>query len=649
MITGYRSALMAGILVLSTASFGAAQNAVTFDSLAGYANIETAGVLVTATGDANQNATATLEWRSPGRAFRPGHPLTRIDATHFVGSVFWLARSRPYDVRVTLQDADGVSGTSTRTVRVVTRPERLGEPGLRTLYVSPTGDDSGSGSIGSPFRTVQRAADLAQAGDLVLVQPGVYRERVSMTRSGTASQPIVFRGNGPGAVLDGADGAIAAGVAWTAAGGGVYSRVTGFPTDHVVTEAGRLYRYGSLAALPGLAAGPPGGFHFDGTTLHVKLADGTSPATHTMHVARHEDGIVLDGVSWVRVENLEIRHYGSGGYGKGVYLRYASDCAVRESRIHDVESAGVWIKGGSRHRVEDNEIWSTSIFGWPWPLAKGSTAEDNGVVFTDDFGRGHVVRRNTIHGTFNGIGGGGVAAPPGTTNEIDIHDNVLYQHTDDALEPEGYGSNVRVFHNLVRDVHMAFSIAPLFPGPIYLVRNAVHRVGNTRTSLQDGYSASVLKLNHGYPDVTGPIYLYHNTFLTDVPATNAIYLMTPGTARLVRARNNVIAGTRYVIEKENTVPLDLDGDLLYTTDAGRFVKWQGVAYASLAALRSGTGQEPSGMSFAPQFVDPAADDFRPAGRSPMIDRALRLPGINDGWWGRGPDVGAVEATRPPVY
>jgi len=187
----------------------------------------------------------------------------------------------------------------------------------------------------------------------------------AVATSGTAAQPIVFRGSA-GAILDGADAAIAGGVAWTDAGGGVWSRVTGFPTGHVVTDVGRLFRYGSLAELQALAAGPPGGFWFDGATLRVKFSDGSSPGSHAMHVARLENGFLLEGVSNVRVEDLEIRHYGSGDYGKGVYLRYASDSAVRGCAIHEVEAAGVWIKGGGRNLVEGNEIWDTSIPGWDW-------------------------------------------------------------------------------------------------------------------------------------------------------------------------------------------------------------------------------------------------------------------------------------------
>ena len=624
-----------------------AQNSVSLVSASGFGNFHAGGVVVTIAGDANRNAAVALEWRPSGGMFRPGHPLSRIDTVHFAGSLFGLSPGTAYEARVTLSDPDGVTGPPSAVAAVPTRADVQPEPSLRTLYVSPAGSDTNAGtSAGAPLRTVQRAADLAQAGDLVLAQPGVYRESVSVPRSGTAGQPIVFRGNGPGAVLDGADAAIAAGVAWTSSGAGVYFVTTGFATGHVVTEAGRLYRYGSVAELQALAAGPPGGFHFDGTRLHVKLADGSSPASHVLHVARLEDGFLLDGRSFVRVENLEIRHYGAGDYGKGVYLRNATDCTVKACRIHEVGSAGVWVKGGDRNLVEDNTIWDTSIFGWPWGSTKGSSAENNGIVFTDAVGRGNVVRRNTVHGTFNGMGPCGSTAPAGVTNETDLYDNVLYEHTDDGLEPEGYCANVRIWGNRIRDVHMAVAVAPAAPGPVYLVRNVAWRFGNTRTSKADGYTASALKVNSGYPTPIGPLFLYHNTFLTDAPATDAIALLNPGSGTIIRARNNVIGGTRYALYKVNPVPWDGDGDDVHTTDASRLVWWQGTRYDTLAAFR-GIGQEPQGLSAPPLLADPAGGDFEPQAGSALVDRGVLLPGVNDGSLGAGPDVGAIETDGLP--
>jgi len=69
--------------------------------------------------------------------------------------------------------------------------------------VSTTGNDANSGTIGAPWRTVQKAADVVPAGATVLIRGGTYSGFV-MKRSGTASAPITFRSYpGETAVLDG--------------------------------------------------------------------------------------------------------------------------------------------------------------------------------------------------------------------------------------------------------------------------------------------------------------------------------------------------------------------------------------------------------------------------------------------------------------
>jgi hypothetical protein len=647
----FRALLITASVGVLSGARALAVDSVALSSVTTYGTIHAGGVVAVISGDDDRDATAALQWRiAGGGSFQAAHALIRIDATRFVGSLFALAPATSYEVRVTLADPDGVTGGSPATAALATRADALPEPAGGTLYVAPTGDDGNAGTDPAhPLQTIQRAADLAHAGDLVSIAPGVYRESVSVPRSGTAGAPMVFRGSGPGAILDGADAAIAAGVAWSAVGGGLYSRVTGFATGHVVTDAGRLFRYDSLAALQALAAGAPGGFYFDGATLYVRFADDSAPSAHAMHVARLEDGFVIDGRAHVRIEDLEIRHYGAGDYGKGVYLRYASDCAVRRCRIHEVGSAGVWVKGGERNLIEENEIWDTSIVAWPWPETKGSSAENNAVSLTNDLGRGNVIRRNTIHGTFNGVGPCGDSAPPGAfTSETDVYDNVLFEHTDDAFEPEGWCANVRLWGNRVSDVHMAFAVAPAAPGPTWIVRNVVWRHGNTRTSQQDGYTASVLKINSGYADPVGPLLLYHNTVITDAPGTDAVALLNPGYSTFIRSRNNVLAGTQYVLYKVNPVVLDWDSDLLHTSDPSRFVRWEGASYATLASFQGATGQEPNGVAGDPDLVDPAGGDFRPACGSPLLDAGLALPGINDGFAGAAPDIGALEGAAAVV-
>lgn len=62
-----------------------------------------------------------------------------------------------------------------------------------TYYVSLTGNDEASGiSREEPFKTISHAAQLAQAGDTVLIDGGVYREAVVPGHGGTAESPIVY-------------------------------------------------------------------------------------------------------------------------------------------------------------------------------------------------------------------------------------------------------------------------------------------------------------------------------------------------------------------------------------------------------------------------------------------------------------------------
>ena len=77
---------------------------------------------------------------------------------------------------------------------------------MSTYYVSTGGSDSNAGSLARPFRTIQRAANLAQPGDTVLVRAGTYRETVRPLRSGSGSKPITFAAyNNEKVTVSGAD------------------------------------------------------------------------------------------------------------------------------------------------------------------------------------------------------------------------------------------------------------------------------------------------------------------------------------------------------------------------------------------------------------------------------------------------------------
>lgn len=63
------------------------------------------------------------------------------------------------------------------------------------LHVTVHGSDASPGTKKAPFRTIQRAADLAQPGDVITVHEGIYRERVNPPRGGKSDRKrIVYQG-----------------------------------------------------------------------------------------------------------------------------------------------------------------------------------------------------------------------------------------------------------------------------------------------------------------------------------------------------------------------------------------------------------------------------------------------------------------------
>lgn len=99
--------------------------------------------------------------------------------------------------------------------------------GATTYYVSPSGNDSNNGLIGAPFKTIQKAADIVNPGDTVIVKDGTYTESITQTRGGTANNWVTFKAeNKWGAKLNGQNNYT--GIAWLLGAGSSYTRIEGF-------------------------------------------------------------------------------------------------------------------------------------------------------------------------------------------------------------------------------------------------------------------------------------------------------------------------------------------------------------------------------------------------------------------------------------
>jgi len=608
-------------------------------SLELYGTFHAMGVIVTlgSSDDPNGDATASVEYRVSGSGpYRQGFPLSRVTDTRFVGSLFWLEPGKVYDVRVTFSDPDGgpLDGTTVAGTASTRAEIAIPAPG-NAYYVSPTGSET-TCSETAPCSLVE-GLNRAGPGDEVVLRGGVYYQgEIDLPHFGTSGAPIVIRSyDGETAVLDGADPNT---FTWTAYGGGVYYTTVNVAGTHLVLADGqRLFPYDNLTDLQNLSRGNTPGFYTSGTTLYVHLAGGADPKNTTMIISRYGNAFTVEQ-DYIYFLNLTFRYYGQGDYPKVIYFDGASDNLVQECTFA-VNDLGIGIKREShRNVIQDNEFHDI-IFDWPWEEIKDvGGLEDGGVAFYDPAtGRGNVIRRNIFHDDFDGFG----VCPSDTaavTNETDVYENQVYNMGDDGIETDGQCSNVRIWGNTFHDVLMGISLAPVYDGPVYAIRNLIYRTGVGNND----YTGSPFKFNSGYGQ-SGPMYLFHNTADAALPGNNGLYIKAPGTWKQIYARNNVWAGTAYALENYNTSqPISLDYDDLWNGNSGDLVRWDSTRYATLADFTAATSQEPHGLSVEPSFADAGSGDYTLDPASDLIDAGVIIPGINDDYIGAAPDIGAFE-------
>ena len=185
------------VILMPLPALAAAGDETTVGSISVVPTIECIGVVVSYSGDNNQNNNAIMQYRAVGSAvWKDTFPLyvDRADR-QWRGSMFWLTAGTAYEVRVTFTDSDGVGSSATVSASVTTRPDEppQSSPG-DSFYVATSGSDStGNGSIGSPWRTIQNAVNHSGPGDTVYIRAGTYEEQVNVGVSGTATNYIIIR------------------------------------------------------------------------------------------------------------------------------------------------------------------------------------------------------------------------------------------------------------------------------------------------------------------------------------------------------------------------------------------------------------------------------------------------------------------------
>ena len=337
-----------------------------------------------------------------------------------------------------------------------------------------------------------------------------------------------------------------------------------------------------------------------------------------------QDAVRFDKAAYVILQGVTIR----GGTRHAVYVMDSHHVRIRRCEMTGYGTVGKRGKDGrfvneqgrlinmtggvcvgmltSRVVVEDNFIHTPRGSANSWSF--GHPAGPQAVIL--GFGHNNVIRNNEMIGgqthwwndAIEGIANQWVCGGP--YRDTDIHGNVITFANDNAVELDGGQINVRFWDNRMENIYRSISFSPCRKGPGYAFRNLVAHQGD-----EVGRAGTALKTNTAHP-YKGLNIILHNT------------IVGPGGAGL---KNR-----------------DYDGTERYHQRA--FVRNDLAARPGAYADASRNPHGPAGKN-APAFRAPHAGDYRLAAGSYGIDAGIVLPGFNDDFAGKAPDMGAFEHGR----
>jgi len=605
-------------------------------------------------GDDNRNSGVDVYYRRVGQSsWRKGLPMLRSNGEFiagpkpeygdqnyydytvpngFAGSVLGLEPNTEYEVRSVLSDPDGAAGQIERIVRVRTRKEPAPATGGRVFHVYPyeyqgkKQQPAFTGLLHAYFLGADESdhsnlmGPRVQPGDTILVHAGLYKDSrfvyggkyagekapgygtpfdgtYYLTASGTPEKPIVIKAAGDGEVIFDGDGA-----------------------HNLFNLLAANYNY------------------FEGITVRNTA------------VAFLIGWKSIAGSSGFTLKNSLLYDV-----GRGIQDEWAGS---RDLYIADNVFLG-------RHPAERMTSWNRPNVWKKWGAFPAATTSEYAIKV---YGQGHAITHNYVANFHDAITiatyGNPSSKPEERASSIDIYANDMFNLADNCVELDGGVHNVRAFDNRCFNAAVwGYSTQPIFGGPAYIFRNVMF----------NGAGSGALKLL----DNPAGVLIYQNTFFG--PAGSL------GPLSNVHFRNNLIVAdgwkeplfnvrtfTNYSSSDFNGFGPDsaVQNNFGWTSpDPGKPADYKSQliarSFATLADYQSATSQDRHSVTVGlSDFIKvtpvnpadprtlylPETTDFRLKSDSRAVDSGILLPGINDGFIGRAPDLGAVELNAPlPHY
>jgi len=404
--------------------------------------------------------------------------------------------------------------------------------GGRYYYVSTHGNDANPGTKALPFLTIAKGASVAKAGDVVLIQAGIYYEDVKPLHSGEPDKYITYQNEKDGEVVIDAQSGQRPGCieienksylqfigltlrgansyeTWPRAGISMTDGTNHIILDHVtvynnyvgILAHGRDNPVSFITVKNSKTFGPGniGNIHY-GIFFYKKVYDSSIVNNHVAYtlpedqsygieVSTDYPGIQSNGSRRIVITGNEVSHNES----EGIHTWNAVGVLIGNNYLHENGATGIQVEDGSENLVIENNFSENNA--QKYEFEAGVWIDDSKSVVV----RNTILRSNKVGLTITG------------SDRIIIHDNYMYFNDRGAenlqnaagLIVEKSVTNISVTHNTFYKngasgmPHGAVNFGLFNPSctSITFKNNIVAETANTLDLFQDSCSGFVSDFN----------------------------------------------------------------------------------------------------------------------------------------------------------
>src|SRR6266567_72668 len=443
------------------------------------------------------------------------------------------------------------------------------------FYVSTTGNDASSGTSGSPWRTIQHAANMVQPGDTIYVYGGTYNETVTINASGNSTAGYITFQSYPGqtAIIDGTGLAV----------NGQTGLINIQDQSYLVVRGFEIRNYSTSST-----ANVPIGIYITGADSYIQILNNHIHNIKTSASGCNANalGIAVYGdngsssINNLTISGNELDHMTTGCSETMSLDGNVQYWTVSNNLIHDNNNIGIdaiGFEGVSPNPSTDqardglivgNTVYNITSYGNP---AYGNQYAADGIYV--DGGTRITIERNVVHNTDLNVE---LASEHSgrVTSYVTMRNNLIYQSNSVGVSIGGYDSRVggtdhcTIVNNTLWD-------------------NDTKNTGSGEFQIQYYATNNVFKNNILYASSQG---LFLNSY------TNS-----------------------------ESNPVDSDYNLFYSSVgplSGQWI-WNGATYAGFSSYQSATGKGAHSHFADPQYFDLSSTP-------PKLDVQSTSPAVNAG-------------------